>query len=140
MITIIGLGPGSIKHLTLAAWETLRQSDTVFLRTARHACIADLPSTVRCHSFDEIYETHDQFDDVYDEIAERVLAAAQHDGEVVYAVPGDPLVGEASVVKIIKGARAASVEVDIIPGVSFVEPCLRCWESTPWMVCRFWMR
>ncbi len=124
MITIIGLGPGSIKHLTLAAWEKLQQSNTVYLRTSRHPCVADLPATLRCQSFDDIYEAHEQFDDVYSEIAERVLEAARRDGEVVYAVPGDPLVGEASVGKIIERARAASINIDIIPGVSFVEPCL----------------
>ncbi len=124
MITIIGLGPGSVKHLTLAAWEKLQQSNTVYLRTSRHPCAADLPATLRCQSFDDIYEAHEQFDEVYREIAERVLEAARRDGGAVYAVPGDPLVGEASVGKIIEGARAASIDIEIIPGVSFVEPCL----------------
>ena len=77
-----------------------------------------------CVSFDDIYEAREQFDQVYTEIAERVLDIARREGEAVYAVPGDPLVGEASVGKILELARAASIEVDIVPGLSFVEPCL----------------
>ena len=124
MITIIGLGPGSIKHLTLAAWEKLQHSEMVYLRTARHPCVVDLPATLRYQSFDEIYQSHEQFDKVYSAIAERVMEAAQRDGQAVYAVPGDPLVGEASVAKIIESAPQAAIAIDIISGVSFVEPCL----------------
>ncbi len=124
MITIIGLGPGSIDHLTRKAWTRLQDAETVYLRTARHPCVAQWPGSVNWRSFDEIYQTRDRFDDVYDEIAERVLAAGGRDGQVVYAVPGDPLVGEASVSRIIERARAQALEVEIIHGLSFIEPCL----------------
>ena len=124
MITIIGLGPGSKKHLTLGAWAKLQQAGTVYLRTSRHPCVAELPDSLRCVSFDDVYDAHEQFDQVYSEIAQRVLSLAQRDDEVLYAVPGDPHVGEASVPKIIEAARGASIDVKIIPGLSFVEPCL----------------
>lgn len=124
MITIIGLGPGSMKHLTLAAWEALQQNDTVYLRTSRHPCVEEFPATLHCVSFDDVYESHEKFDDVYSEIAERVLAIARQGSKVLYAVPGDPLVGEASVAKIVRAAHAESINVEIIPGVSFIEPCL----------------
>ena len=124
MITIIGLGPGPIKHLTLGAWDKIQRTETLYLRTSRHPCVAHLPTSLCCVSFDEIYDAHEQFEQVYDEIAERVLKLARRDGVVVYAVPGDPLVGEASVSKIIDSARSAAIDVELIPGVSFVEPCL----------------
>ena len=124
MITIIGLGPGSLKHLTLGAWEKLKQTDTVYLRTSRHPCVAELPTTLNCISFDHIYQAREQFDQVYAEIAEHVLEVARRDGQVVYAVPGDPLVGEASVSQIVERGRAASIPIEIIPGLSFIEPCL----------------
>ena len=114
MITIIGLGPGSLKHLTLGAWEKLKQTDTVYLRTSRHPCVAELPATLNCISFDHIYQAREQFDQVYAEIAEHVLEVARRDGQVVYAVPGDPLVGEASVSQILERGRAASMPVEII--------------------------
>lgn len=123
MITIIGLGPGSIDHLTRRAWDKLQRASTLFLRTSRHPCVSQLPAE-NWHSFDEVYQTFERFDDVYAEIAERILEIAKRDGKAVYAVPGDPLVGEASVARIIERARAEALEVEIIHGLSFIEPCL----------------
>ena len=124
MITVIGLGPGSSDHLTRRAWEALQRAETVYLRTARHPCVSDLPPTVDCVSFDAVYQTFERFEDVYAEIAERILAAARRDGQAVYAVPGDPLVGEASVARVLQLARAEALDVEIIHGLSFIEPCL----------------
>lgn len=124
MITIIGLGPGSIDHLTRRAWNKLQGANTIYLRTARHPCVAQLPASVNCLSFDEVYQTVERFEDVYAEIADRILAAARRDGQAVYAVPGDPLVGEASVARIIERARAEALDLEIIHGLSFIEPCL----------------
>lgn len=124
MITIIGLGPGSIDHLTRAAWDKLKNAETVYLRTARHPCVSQLPDTVNVLSFDEVYQTYERFEDVYAEIAARILEAARRYGQVLYAVPGDPLVGEASVARIMERARAEALDVEIIHGLSFIEPCL----------------
>lgn len=124
MITIIGLGPGSIDHLTRKAWNALEGADTVYLRTSRHPCVSQLPASINWLSFDEIYQTIERFEDVYTEIAARILEAAKRDGQAVYAVPGDPLVGEASVAWIMELARAQALEVEIIHGLSFIEPCL----------------
>jgi tetrapyrrole methylase family protein/MazG family protein len=124
MITILGLGPGSINDLSLQAWEKIRNSQTLYLRTLRHPCVAALPATCSCISFDEIYQRHEDFDDVYAEIAQRILAIAGKGDEVVYAVPGDPLVGEATVKQILQRAKMEAIEVEIVHGISFVEPCL----------------
>lgn len=122
MITIVGLGPGSVHDLSLRAWEKLRDAETVYLRTSQHPCVDTL--SANCVSYDDVYQRYERFDDVYAEIAARVLRIAREDGEVVYAVPGDPLVGEATVTRILELARAESIEVEIINGISFVEPCL----------------
>lgn len=124
MITILGLGPGAIDDLSLRAWEKIRTSATLYLRTARHPCVADLPESCDVVSFDDVYQQHDQFNDVYDEIAARILRLARAEGEVVYAVPGDPLVGESSVTRILERASDATIAVEIIHGISFIEPCL----------------
>jgi len=124
MITVLGLGPGSRSDLSLQAWETIRDSRRLYLRTARHPCVAALPSTCELISFDEIYLRHDDFEAVYAEIAGRILTAAREGQDVVYAVPGDPLVGEATVTEILQRARAESIEVEIVHGISFLEPCL----------------
>ena len=124
MITIIGLGPGPIDDLSLRAWNKLQETDTLYLRTRRHPCVVDLPAHLNCISFDDIYEAHDSFDDVYRAIAEQVLQVARGADTVVYAVPGDPFVGEATVTLIRKQAAVDSLELEIVSGISFIEPCL----------------
>lgn len=122
-ITIVGLGPGPPEDLTRRAWRTLLAAPRLFLRTEQHACVAALPPALRYRSFDALYEQHPRFEQVYEAIVAQVLAAARA-GDVVYAVPGDPLVGEATTTGLLQAARAADIPVHIVNGVSFVEPLL----------------
>lgn len=124
MITIVGLGPGSVNDLSLRAWDKLSATETLYLRTSQHPCVGALPASCQCESFDGVYQQYERFEDVYVEIAARILRIAREEGEVVYAVPGDPLVGEATVTRIRELAHVESIEVEIINGISFVEPCL----------------
>lgn len=122
-ITVVGLGPGNGRYLTRAAWTTLSQAGVVYLRTRRHPAVADLPSTVQLISYDHLYDTAEQFEDVYTQIVADLLRRAQQ-GDLVYAVPGHPLVGESTVTRLLAQAEATGVSVIIEPGVSFVEPVL----------------
>ena len=110
--------------MSLRAWRTLQAAQRVYLRTTRHPCVAELPPSIDTVSFDAVYEAHERFEDVYAEIASRLLAAARRGESVVYAVPGDPLVGEASVARILELAAQDGNPVDIVHGISFIEPCL----------------
>lgn len=123
-ITIVGLGPGEVDDLSRRAWKALDNAQTVLLRTERHPCVPDLPDQTTYHNFDALYDTHDLFEDVYAEIVRRVITAAQTD-DVVYAVPGDPYVGEATTALIQKAAEEHDIAVEIINGISFIEPMLR---------------
>ncbi len=122
-ITIVGLGPGAAEDLTRRAWQTLTNAPRLFLRTSHHGCVPALPTTLAYESFDALYETHDRFEDVYAAIIEALMAAARG-GDLVYAVPGDPLVGEATTTGLLEAAREAGIAVDLVSGVSFVEPLL----------------
>lgn len=122
-ITIVGLGPGNGRFLTRAAWEMLRQAEVVYLRTERHPAVADLPASVTRHSFDHIYDTADSFESVYETIVAQLLELAQRE-PVIYAVPGHPFVGESTVTRLVAQAEAAGVPVEVVAGLSFVEPCL----------------
>ncbi len=124
-ITILGLGPGNPADLTRQAWDLLSEADEVYLRTARHPTVAHLPSHLTLHTFDELYETLDSFDAVYEIMAERVVAAGRRTKGVLYAVPGHPLVGESSVARILPAARREGQEVRVVDGLSFIEPVLR---------------
>lgn len=123
-IKIVGLGAGDVDDLTLRAWRTLENADQVYLRTARHACVPFLPQHPTYQSFDHFYEQIEAFEDVYSQIVDTLFEAVQS-GDVVYAVPGDPMVGESTPLRIIERAQAVGVAVEIIHGVSFIEPMLR---------------
>ncbi len=69
-------------------------------------------------AFDELYESADTFDDVYTELADRLVQAAIDSGEVLYAVPGSPLVLERSVRHLIADDR---VECTVLPAMSFLD-------------------
>ena len=122
-ITVVGLGPGNGRFLTRTAWDILTQAQDVYLRTARHPAVADLPESVTRHSFDHIYDSADSFETVYETIVAELLQLAQQ-GDVIYAVPGHPFVGESTVTRLVAEAKAAGVAVDVVAGLSFVEPCL----------------
>lgn len=123
-ITIIGLGPGSPRHLTREAWEVLSTAHELWLRTARHPTVPYLPDHLTLHSFDDLYESAEDFAEVYRTIAGRVLELGHLPGGVLYGVPGHPLVGEATVQRILAGAREAGLAVRIVDGVSFVDAAL----------------
>lgn len=122
-LTIVGLGPGDVDDLSLRAWKALEATTTVYLRTERHPCVPDLPQSPTYHNFDALYETHEAFDDVYAAIVQRLIEAAKMN-PVVYAVPGDPFVGEATTGLIQRAAIDANIDVKIVNGISFIEPML----------------
>lgn len=124
-LTIVGLGPGDIDDLSRRAFRTLKQAKSVYLRTAQHGCVPCLPQNeITYHSFDELYDTLDAFEQVYATIVERLLAAAETE-DVVYAVPGDPLVGESTTTRLLEQAAQRGITVEIVNGISFVEPSLK---------------
>jgi tetrapyrrole methylase family protein/MazG family protein len=127
-ITIVGLGPGDGRYLTRQAWEIISAARDIYLRTARHPAVADLPEHVRQHSFDEIYETADNFEDVYNQIVQELLRlgreAALAGETICYAVPGNPYVGETTVPALVAAAREENLQTIVVPGISFIEPTL----------------
>ena len=120
-LTMVGLGPGDPDDLSHKAWRTLENAQTLYLRTSQHGCAAHLSRPY--HSFDDLYESNADFETVYTLIIERLLKEAQ-DNDVVYAVPGDPLVGESTTTRILAQAENHGVQVELINGISFVEPVL----------------
>ena len=125
-ITIVGLGPGDPKQLTLEAQQVLQEARKVYLRTRHHPTVAALPAGLSLHSFDHLYETKETFAEVYDEIARQILELGRRPEGVVYAVPGHPLVGEDSVQRILALAQRNGIDVRIVNGLSFIEPVLTC--------------
>ncbi|HYO88921.1 MAG TPA: nucleoside triphosphate pyrophosphohydrolase [Candidatus Limnocylindrales bacterium] len=123
-LKIVGLGPAHPEDLTRRAWAALESASVVTLRTKEHPAVSSLPVTGTLHSFDALYEQTADFERIYETIVREVIAAAEA-GDVVYAVPGDPLVGESTVTRLLKAAEARGISVEILSGVSFIEPSLR---------------
>ncbi len=114
-VTIVGLGPGGaglVTEETTAAIDRIRPR---FVRTTRHPTAHLVPDAT---DFDAVYERADTFVTVYAEIADAVARAAGEYGEVLYAVPGSPLVLERTV-RLLR--LRDDVVVDVLPAVSFLD-------------------
>ena len=113
-ITIVSAGPGSPSLLPLETADLLKQAPRIQLRTARHPLADWLRArSLSFSSFDDLYESSDDFDLLYEEMARRLLAAAEQ-GPLVYAVP-DPA-HDTSVDCLMD--QASGVPVRVLPGVS----------------------
>lgn len=120
MIDIVGLGPGDLSRVPAPTLQLLMDSQrTVIGRTIDHPAAAELAERRSVVFCDDLYEVSDLFDDVYESIAHRVIAAADA-GPVIYAVPGSPSVGELAVAKILARADAT-----VHPAESFLDLVFR---------------
>ncbi|SMB89481.1 tetrapyrrole methylase family protein / MazG family protein [Thermanaeromonas toyohensis ToBE] len=119
---IAGLGPGNPEHIPLALWQLLEQgSRLLYLRTAYHPAVKALEERgIKFTSFDPLYETAASFEELYREIVRTLLRAAKSQ-EVIYAVPGHPLVAEVSVSLLLKEAGAQGIETPLIPALSCLD-------------------
>ena len=129
-ITLLGLGPGDPTALTRRAWDWLTRIDKLYLRTVHHPTVASLPTHLTLVSFDDLYERHDDFEDVYEAIIQEILVLGKT-ASVTYAVPGHPFVAEATCPEIARRAAAAGIPVEVIDGLSFLEPTFRALKIDP---------
>jgi tetrapyrrole methylase family protein / MazG family protein len=121
-ITIVGLGPGRFGLITLEAWQLMQDAEQLLLRTAVHPTVEEIKKRgVKFHAYDGFYEQAESFEKLYQAIAADVLQRAQEGQDIVYAVPGSPLVAERTVVLLRSLAAERGVQLTILPGMSFVE-------------------
>jgi uncharacterized protein YabN with tetrapyrrole methylase and pyrophosphatase domain len=72
VITIIGLGPGSLERVSSPVRDVLLDDDrAVIVRTLSHPAAAELAGLREIVSCDDLYDRADQFDDVYSAIRRR---------------------------------------------------------------------
>jgi len=117
-VVVVGLGPAGADLLLQAARAALERIAVRFVRTARHPAVVDLAREgIELEPLDLLYDSADDLDAVYAAIADRVVETARERGEIVYAVPGSPTVAERSVELV----RAAGLDIELIPGISFVD-------------------
>lgn len=122
-IHVVGLGSGGMEQLTLGIVQTLERAKHLYLRTEAHPATEWLSSRqIHFHTFDEIYRKHHSFDEVYDDIVRRLLELAQaNEDEIVYAVPGHPMIAEKTVQMLLDQCPANGIELKIDGGMSFLD-------------------
>ncbi|MFP7695518.1 MazG nucleotide pyrophosphohydrolase domain-containing protein, partial [Bacillus subtilis] len=96
-----------------------------------HPVIEELEKEgIQYTAFDNVYEAHDTFEIVYETIANTLLEQAE-DTEIIYAVPGHPLVAERTVQLLLEKSEVANVEVRIEGGQSFLDPMFASLKIDP---------
>ena len=100
-------------------------------RTDQHPAVAELRAEgIEISSFDEIYEKHDSFQLVYEEIVGQLLQLCIEQ-PVTYVVPGHPLVAEKTIQLLVEKERAGIVKLDIAGGNSFLDPIFAALRIDP---------
>jgi tetrapyrrole methylase family protein/MazG family protein len=131
-IIVAGLGPGAWEQVTLEVKSLLDDAQTIYLRTRTHPTADHLPPHLNVETFDYLYEREGRFEDIYRQIAERLAdLAAESPEPLVYCVPGHPAVGEASVRHLRRVCAEREIEVQIVAGLSFIEPVCTALQIDP---------
>ena len=114
-LTIVGLGPGDPALRSIPAQTALDMAAHIVLRTAIHPGIDDLIDDPRVTTCDDLYEAMPTFQALYRAVVDRVTELLA-DFDIVYAVPGNPVAGELTVISLRSAAQASGYNVIVIPG------------------------
>ena len=114
-VVVVGLGPAGDDLVSTGTLAEINRHDIRFVRTMRHP---SAPVVGQAESFDALYERAETIDEVYRGIVDALVEAAAEHGEVLYAVPGSPVVAEHTVELLLADDR---VEVELRPALSFLD-------------------
>ncbi len=114
-IVVAGLGPAGPDLLTASTLDAIARIPARFLRTRRHPAAEVAPDAV---DFDARYEAATSFDEVYASIVDALRDAAREHGEVLYLVPGSPVVAERTVELLLADD---GLDVVVLPAMSFLD-------------------
>ncbi len=122
-ITVVGLGTGDENQLTLGVWRKLQSAPSLYLRTEQHPMVRMLKDNhIPYQSFDDLYEAHGGFNEVYEAIADNLIQAAKsQEKEIVYAVPGHPMVAEYTVQLLNGRCPQEGITLTLLGGESFLD-------------------
>lgn len=131
-ISIIGLGAGDVNQMPLGVYERLTQAQQLFLRTEKHPVAQQLKERgISFESFDSLYEKAESFPEVYNLICQELLEQAREHGDILFAVPGHPMVAEQTTQLLLKQAAEGDVEVAVLGGQSFLDAMFTALEIDP---------
>ncbi len=115
----------------MGVYRKLKAAKKLYVRTIDHPVLEELAAEgVKFESFDKVYEKHDAFQPVYAEIANALIEAAAVE-DIMYAVPGHPLVAEQTVQLLIAAADEGKIKLVIKGGQSFIDPIFGALKIDP---------
>ena len=115
-VTVVGLGPAGPDLCTTATLVAIDEHPHRLVRTVRHPAVSVLGEAVV--ALDHHYESAASFTAVYAGVVEEVVAAAEVHSQILYAVPGSPMVAEHTVELLLADDR---VDVTLVPALSFLD-------------------
>ncbi|WP_414055514.1 MazG nucleotide pyrophosphohydrolase domain-containing protein [Macrococcus equi] len=125
-ITIVGLGNYGLDELPFGIYRFLNKAEKVYVRTLSHPVVEDLED-IQWISFDEVYEAHDSFSNVYEEIVRRLKKLSLTE-DVIYAVPGHPMVAESTTELLLADDE---LNVEVLGGKSFIDDLFQAVKVDP---------
>jgi tetrapyrrole methylase family protein/MazG family protein len=127
LVRVVGLGPSTAEHITERTARLIRETAIVRFRTVVHPSVLHFGEV---ESYDEFYERANSFDELYAEIADDLvrLACESPDREVLYVVPGSPVVAERTVELL---RERSDVRVITEPAVSVIDVACAAMERDP---------
>lgn len=131
-ISIIGLGAGDLNQMPLGVYQTILDAKHVYVRTEKHPVVDQLKEKgVSVSSFDSIYEGEEDFSAVYEGICEELLHKVKQGEEVLFAVPGHPMVAERTTQLLLARGKSEGVVVEVLGGQSFLDPMFSALQIDP---------
>ncbi|HEY5263283.1 MAG TPA: MazG family protein [Acidimicrobiales bacterium] len=117
VVRVVGLGPGDADQITRRSFDLLRDASVLRLRTRVHPAAA---AFVDAASYDELYERAESFEELYAAIVADLIELARSvpGREVLYAVPGSPVVAERTVELLVASPDITTV---LEPAVSIID-------------------
>ena len=132
-IFIVGLGPGNIDLISKKAYDLIfdYKIKKIF-RTKQHEMIDELiEKNIDFESMDYLYDSSENFEEVYSRITDYVIESVKKYDTIVYAVPGSPFVTEETPKMIIEKSEIEKIDVEIIPSGSFIDSIICSLKKDP---------
>ena len=119
-LTILSIGPGDPSLLNQVTMDQIRAANPLILRTDHHPLASWLNEQgIAFTALDELYEGSEDFDALYDGIADRVWQLSSGAKHPVYAVPD--LLTDRTVDRVYARRPESAAEIAVIPGFSYAD-------------------
>lgn len=131
-IIVVGLGAGDLDQMSIGTYRLLKNHKKLYIRTKEHPVIKSLEEEgLVYHSFDDIYEQNEEFQQVYQQIVTYLFEQLKNNKEIVYAVPGHPFVAEKTVQLLIEQSEENQCFIEFSGGQSFLDPIFTTLKIDP---------